>query len=94
MSEGSIMPPYAFMLKDNLDTSTTRAKINAMRILGVPYARGFEEIANANLMEQATFIADGLKTDSIKVAPTKEVIALIAYIQRMGTDISNQQANK
>ena len=94
MSEGSIMPPYAFMLKDNLDTSTTKAKINAMRTLGVPYEKGFENIANTNLMAQAKGIADNLKTDSIKVSPGKEVIALIAYIQRMGTDISNEPKNK
>jgi len=94
MSEGSIMPPYAFMLQNNLDTSTTKAKINAMRTLGVPYENGFEDIANANLMAQARGIADNLKTDSIKVSPGKEVIALIAYIQRMGTDISNEPKNK
>lgn len=94
MSEGSIMPPYAFMLTQNLDTSTTKAKINAMRTLGVPYEKGFENIANAHLMEQAATIAASLKTDSIKVSPNKEVIALIAYIQRLGTDISNQPANK
>src|SRR5664279_1945 len=49
MSEGSIMPPYAFMLSDNLDTTTTRAKINAMRTLGVPYGPGFEQNAMADL---------------------------------------------
>ena len=94
MSEGSIMPPYAFMLKDNLDTSSTIAKINAMRTLGVPYEKGFEKVANANLMAQANEIADNLKTDSIRVSPNKEVIALIAYMQRLGKDISNQPTNK
>ena len=90
MSEGSIMPAYAFMLKDNLDTSTTKAKINAMITLGVPYEKGFGDIANTNLMEQAKGIADNLSIDSIRVSPNKEVIALIAYIQRLGKDITNQ----
>ncbi|MEO6357297.1 MAG: cytochrome-c oxidase, cbb3-type subunit II, partial [Ferruginibacter sp.] len=94
MSEGSIMPPYAFMLEQNLDTSTTRAKINAMITLGVPYEKGFADVANANLMEQAKGIADNLKTDSIRVSPNKEVIALISYIQRLGKDISNEPKNK
>ena len=94
MSEGSIMPAYDFMLQNNLDTSTTRAKINAMRTLGVPYEKGFENIANGNLMDQARGITDNLKTDSIKVSPNKEVIALIAYMQRLGKDISNQPTNK
>jgi cytochrome c oxidase cbb3-type subunit I/II len=90
MSEGSIMPAYAFMLKDNLDTSTTKAKINAMITLGVPYEKGFGDIANNNLMEQAKGIAYNLSIDSIRVSPNKEVIALIAYMQRLGKDIANQ----
>jgi len=94
LSEGSLMPAYAFMLTKDLDTSTTKAKINVMRTLGVPYEIGFENEANQNLMEQARGIADNLKTDSIRVSPNKEVIALIAYMQRLGTDISNQPTTK
>ena len=89
MSEGSIMPSYSFMLAQDLDTSTTAAKISAMQTLGVPYEKGFDKIANANLMKQASGIVENLKADSIRISPNKEVIALIAYLQRMGTDISN-----
>ncbi len=88
MSEGSLMPSYAFMLKKDLDTSTTPAKIRAMQTLGVPYPKGYDKIANADLMKQARGIADNLKSDSIRISPNKEVIALIAYLQRLGTDIS------
>ena len=94
LSEGSLMPAYAFMLTKDLDTSSTKAKINVMRTLGVPYEIGFENEANQNLMEQARGIADNLKTDSIRVSPNKEVIAMIAYMQRLGTDISNQPTTK
>ena len=88
ISEGTIMPAYVFMLEQNLDTSTTSAKINAMITLGVPYAKGYGNTANQDLLLQAQSIADDLKGDSIKISPNKEVIALIAYIQRLGTDIS------
>ena len=88
MSEGSIMPAYNFMLEQNLDTSNTAAKINAMRTLGVPYEKGYEKYANEDLMMQAKGISINLKIDSIRISPNKEVIALIAYIQRLGTDIS------
>jgi cytochrome c oxidase cbb3-type subunit I/II len=81
MSEGSIMPPYAFLIDQNLDTSLTAAKINAMRTLGVPYEKGFEKYANQDLMMQAQGIAINLKIDSIRVSP-KEIIAVIAYLQR------------
>jgi cytochrome c oxidase cbb3-type subunit I/II len=42
-------------------------------------------------MDQAKLIAENLKTDGIKTAPNKEIIAIIAYLQRMGTDISKSQ---
>ncbi len=89
MSEGSIMPNYAFMLEQNLDTSLTAAKINAMTTLGVPYEKNYSNKANTDLMIQAQGIADNLKNDSIRISPNKEVIALIAYIQRLGKDITN-----
>ncbi len=91
MSEGSIMPPYAFMLEKNLDTSTTSAKIRAMQKLGVPYPDGFDARANRVLMEQASSISSSLLADSIRVAPHKEVIALIAYMQRLGADINHNK---
>jgi cytochrome c oxidase cbb3-type subunit I/II len=91
MSEGSIMPSYGFMLQQDLDVSTTAAKITAMRTLGVPYEKGYETKAMADLETQAKQITDNLKGDSIIISPKKEVIALIAYIQRLGTDISKNK---
>ncbi|MFZ4056689.1 MAG: cytochrome-c oxidase, cbb3-type subunit I [Ferruginibacter sp.] len=88
MSEGSIMPAYPHLLEQTIDTASTEGKINAMRTVGVPYEKGFEKTANAVLMEQATSISTNLLADSIKVAPSREVIALIAYMQRLGKDIS------
>ncbi len=91
MSPGSIMPPYPWLITQTLDISTTPSKIRAMQTLGVPYREGFADIANENLAEQAEGIADDLKQNNIKVNSDKEIIALIAYLQRMGTDI---KANK
>jgi cytochrome c oxidase cbb3-type subunit I/II len=58
-----------------------------MQTLGVPYPVGFDKIANADLMRQADGIRDNLAKDNIKVKSDKEIIALIAYLQRVGTDI-------
>ncbi len=88
MSEGSVMPSYLFLMEQNTDTSETPAKIRAMQKLGVPYPEGYDQIANHDLMEQATLITNDLRNDSIRISPAKEVIALIAYIQRLGKDIS------
>ncbi len=88
MSEGSIMPSYAFLLENNLDTSDLPAKIHAMITLGVPYPKDYEQNAMADLDKQSEQISNSLLSDSIRVSSKKEVIALIAYIQRLGTDIS------
>jgi cytochrome c oxidase cbb3-type subunit I/II len=88
------MPEYTWLLTQTLDTTTTVAKINAMRTLGVPYAAGYEKIANQELNKQAQSIADDLATNHIKVKSDKEIIAIIAYLQRMGIDIkANKTAN-
>ena len=70
-----------------LDVSTTEAKISAMRKLGVPYPEGFESIANDSLTRQAEGIALDLQKNGVAIEPDKDIIALIAYIQRLGTDI-------
>ncbi len=90
MSEGSIMPSYAWLLKSSIDTNIIEAKIKAMQTLGVPYPKGFEKKAKDDLMKQARGITKSLEADSIRISPNKEVIALIAYMQRLGTDIKNK----
>ena len=90
-SPGSIMPPYEFLTTQTLDTSTTAAKIRAMQTLGVPYPAGYDKVANQELMMQANGIRINLKSEGIQVPMDKEVIALIAYLQRLGKDISKPQ---
>lgn len=90
MSPGSIMPNYDWLLDQKLDTTTTAAKIRAMQKLGVPYPKGYAEIANQDLEKQAEEIANNLGNDKIKVKKDKEIIAIIAYLQRLGIDIKNK----
>ena len=87
MSPGSIMPQYPWLLDNKLDTASTPAKINAMITLGVPYEKDYANKANADLMEQAKTIEGNLKKDKIETDPDMEIIALIAYLQRLGKDI-------
>jgi cytochrome c oxidase cbb3-type subunit I/II len=95
MSPGSIMPNYDWLITQKLDTTTTPAKINAMQTLGVPYPAGYEKIANQELGKQAKGITDNLAKDKIKVQSDKEIVAVIAYLQRLGVDIkANKTTNK
>jgi cytochrome c oxidase cbb3-type subunit I/II len=91
VSTGSIMPSYSFMLDRELDTATTAAKIRAMQSLGVPYPKGYDAEANRDLDAQAKEITANLAKDGIKTSSNKEVIAVIAYMQRLGKDISKSQ---
>lgn len=87
LNEQSIMPSFRWLLKNDLDISTTAKKIRVMQALGVPYPEGYDKIANDDLMKQAQMIADDLKANGIQTEPDKEIIAMIAYLQRLGTDL-------
>jgi cytochrome c oxidase cbb3-type subunit I/II len=94
MSPGSIMPAYPHLLEEPLDLSSLPGKITALRTLGTPYPRDFEKYAIANAQEQALKVASNLATQGIKDQgiETKKIAAVIAYLQRLGTDIKVQPA--
>jgi len=91
MSPGSIMPYYPWLYTNKLDISTTASKISALRQLGVPYPKGFEKIANDELINQASIIVDDLAKNGAVTEADKEIVALIAYLQRLGTDIKGNK---
>ncbi|MDJ1479336.1 cytochrome-c oxidase, cbb3-type subunit I [Cytophagaceae bacterium YF14B1] len=91
MSPGSIMPKYEWLLENPLSFTLTKDKLATLRKVGVPYTD--EEIANAetSMKEQAKVIVDNLQKQGVKVDPDKEIVAMIAYLQRLGTDIKNKE---
>ena len=66
------------------------------RLQNAQEAGSAEDVANAAkavekaIKAQAKLISDDLQKEGIKVAPNKEIIALIAYLQRLGTDITKK----
>jgi len=86
-------PDYPWMLTNKIDIEMTPLKVKAMRALGVPYPEGFEALSVDELRRQADLIVDNLKNQGVPEAQwDSEIVALIAYMQRLGTDISNPQA--
>ncbi len=92
VTPGSIMPRYTWLFNNKTDYSTLVKKMEVMKTLGVPYSP--EEIKNAVADAQAqaesirtTLVAAGV---SEKIAD-KEVVALIAYMQRIGSDFKNAE---
>ena len=90
MSPGSIMPAYAWLYEQKLNTSQTADKLSAMKKLGVPYEEIQIQHAVQDLEAQAKGIQEQLATEKIKISADKEIIALISYLQRLGTDISKK----
>ncbi len=98
-SPGSIMPQYPWIIEDDLDISHTADKINAMVKLGVPYSQFELDKAVYLLKNQAAQIEKNLRQDPEFVKnygdaniQDKEIVALIAYLQRLGTDIKAETA--
>jgi cytochrome c oxidase cbb3-type subunit I/II len=87
VSTGSIMPAYPWLFEQIIDKEETPLKIRALRKIGVPYNDGYERKANEDLERQAEVIAENLGFEGIEVAPEAEIIALIAYLQRLGKDV-------
>jgi cytochrome c oxidase cbb3-type subunit I/II len=87
VSTGSIMPAYPWLFEQVIDKEQTPLKIRALRTIGVPYAEGYEATANDDLDKQAKRMAENLNMEGIEVTADAEIIALIAYLQRLGMDI-------
>jgi cytochrome c oxidase cbb3-type subunit I/II len=92
-SPGSIMPNYPWLLSQKLDEASLPARIKALRKVGVPYADGYENgAALKELHAQQDKVVQNLKTGLITAAQDREIMAVIAYLQRLGTDIKTAPA--
>lgn len=88
-SPGSIMPAYPWLFRRDINTDYTGAKIRTLQMLNTPYPENYADQAVADLEKQAKEIADGLRAGgaNIENLEKKQIVALIAYLQRLGTDI-------
>ncbi len=88
-SAGSIMPRYSWLQENDLTFDKLESKIKVLKMLGTPYADGAETKAVEDAKAQAKAIADNLKSLGVNKEglENKEIVAVIAYLQRLGTDI-------
>ena len=93
MSPGSVMPNYPWLATAPLDYDSLWGKITTMRLLGVPYTAEDANEAAQKAQAQAQTIASGLTGQGIQMGgPVQpELIGLIAYLQRLGTDFKPSQ---
>ena len=93
ITPGSIMPVFPWLLTDDLDFEFIRHEVAAQVRLGVPYTE--QEVAGAvqSAHVQAAEIAGRLAEEGgVSGLESKKIVALIAYLQRLGTDIKKPLA--
>jgi cytochrome c oxidase cbb3-type subunit I/II len=83
ISPGSIMPPYAHLATNHVNFSRTGDKMRTMVALGVPYSAETVAHAEEDAHAQAEGIRANLEAD-VQADPDSELVALIAYLQRVG----------
>jgi cytochrome c oxidase cbb3-type subunit I/II len=84
VSPGSNMPLYAFLADGRVDLTRTADKVHAMKSIGVPYTDADVASAATDARAQANAITSDLRTSGAEVAPDSDLVALIAYLQRLG----------
>ena len=90
VTAGSIMPKYNYLETSELDFDSIPMRVKAMQRLGVPYSDAQYLSARDDAKAQATAIAANISSQAqdsrLNKLQDREVIALIAYLQRVGTD--------
>jgi len=84
ISVGSNMPNYPWLLTAPTDVAALPGKIAVQRTLGVPYPAWTDAQITASVDAQAKAIADDLRAAGGYVAPDRQIVALIAYLQKLG----------
>jgi len=85
-SPGSLMPPYPWLHQNRIDPADITASVRALKKVGVPYTDADVAGVPVQLAAQGKEIVDRLAAASIKTDPDREIVALIAYLQRLGKD--------
>ncbi len=85
-SPGSIMPPYPWLYHRRVDPADIQASLRALERVGVPYSQAEIAATPAELRQQGDSIVKNLASMGIRTQPDREIVALIAYLQRLGRD--------
>jgi len=85
----SLMPSYEHLLAEDLDFGSMQARVQVMAMMGVPYGRANQpgEAERLARLQASKIGADLIKQGGYANLENKKIIALVAYLQRLGTDI-------
>lgn len=85
-SPGSVMPPYPWLLDATIDAADVQASVLALRKSGVPYSDIDVEGVAGSIASQGEEIVRNLAGAGIQSEADREIVALIAYLQRLGQE--------
>jgi cytochrome c oxidase cbb3-type subunit I/II len=86
------MPSFRWLEHDRVDVKLAERKLALMQKLGVPYTNAQIESASADQRTQADVVVADLAEQQVTVAWDSEIVALIAYLQRLGRDVGIKPA--
>ena len=82
------MPPYPHLLEQPLDFNQATASVSAMKAIGVPYSeRTVAEAAELARKQAQEIEAKVIAENGPKGVGDRKVVALVAYLMRLGTDL-------
>jgi cytochrome c oxidase cbb3-type subunit I/II len=84
LSPGSTMPNYPWLYTLKTDVDSLETKLNVQRIIGVPMPAMTKEEIKTSVDTQAATIAADLKQSGANIDAEREIIAVIAYLQKLG----------
>ncbi len=84
VSIGSTMPNYPWLFRDKTGVEALVSKIAVQKKLGVPFRETTLSEIQESCAKQAGVIAADLKTAGVETPPDREIVALIAYLQKLG----------
>jgi len=83
----STMPRYPWLLKDSIDFPAIQRRVDVMAILGVPYGDAVKNAETMARQQASTLAAEVVQQGGPEGLEDKKIIALVAYLQRLGTDL-------
>ena len=84
ITAGSNMPSYAWLADGHVDLARTADKLHAMKTIGVPYTDADVQGGAKDAESQGAEIAADLASNGATAASDSEMVALIAFLQRLG----------
>lgn len=83
----SIMPSYPHLAKNDIEFGGIQKRVDVMVMLGVPYGDAVNNAADQAQAQARVLATDLAATGGPTGLERKEVVALIAYMQRLGRDL-------